>query len=353
MVECPREQPRRLVNRGVLGAAIVRKAYRRLAQTIAVPRELPEGDSSSNTETVIPRVGCLVAQPGGYRVLVPSPLPPEPSLRPTRALDQMFDEAVRATTEFAADISLRARIVADETDEDANVRQAAELLVQGVAENGWSIALMCAAQASAVRGARGADRFPGRIRKAQNWIGSSLESASFVPPPGELLREELGELVTFLNHPDGFAPLVTAPLAFAQVVLIHAFNDGNGRLGRAVALAVLGRDGLPPELPLNRHLRMHRAAHLRAIEGVQRRGEWEAWITFFLRAVMGSARIADVSQVGGAGSMAPGEDERRKGVEIMDEIDTARTWRYGLGVEPAGDGATRSTALQGGATQDE
>jgi Fic family protein len=259
-------------------------------ETIAVPAQASGGGCPSPAETVVPRVGRLVAQPGGYRALVPSPLPPDPSLRPTRALVQLFDEAVRALAEFSADRPRRDLAVREETHEDRNVRQVAELLARGVAESGWSIDLLCAAHKNVVREARGADRFPGRIRRAQSWVGDSLESASFVPPPGNLLRELLAELVAFLDDPDGFAPLVTAALAFAQVVSIHAFNDGNGRLGRAVAVAVLNLDGLPPELPLNRYLRMNRGAHLRAIEAVQQRGEWEEWIAFFLWAAAGSTR---------------------------------------------------------------
>ncbi len=181
-------------------------------------------------------------------------------------------------------------MIAEQTDEDQAVLQAAELLTHGAVEAGWSIELICAAHSHVLEGLRGANRFPGRIRKAQTWIGTSLESAPYVPPPGHLLREQLAELVAFLDSPNGFAPLVTAALAFAQVVLIHAFNDGNGRLGRAVALGVLGLDGVPAELPLNRQVRMDRRAYVQAIDAVHRRGEWEEWIAFFLHAVADSTR---------------------------------------------------------------
>lgn len=225
-------------------------------------------------------------QPAGYAAMVPDPLPP--ALRPTRALDQLLGECARAIAAFSVDDTLRNRLRVAETDEDRAVRHAAGLLAQGALAAGWSVELLCAAQATVVLGGRGGERFPGQVRRAQSWIGSSLESASYVPPPGDLLCGQLDDLVAFLATPEGFAPPVTAALACAQVVLIHAFNDGNGRLGRAVALAVLSLHGLPLEFPLNRALRLDRGAYLRAVQAVAQHGAWEYWIAFFLQTTKGA-----------------------------------------------------------------
>ena len=85
----------------------------------------------------------------------------------------------------------------------------------------------------------------GRIRTAQNWIGGSGYnpcSASFVPPPPEMVEGLLEDLVVFCND-DGLPALAQAAIAHAQFETIHPFVDGNGRAGRVLIHLVLRRRG--------------------------------------------------------------------------------------------------------------
>ena len=85
----------------------------------------------------------------------------------------------------------------------------------------------------------------GRIRTAQNWIGGSSYnpcSASFVPPPPEMVEGLLEDLVAFCND-DGLPALAQAAIAHAQFETIHPFVDGNGRAGRVLIHLVLRRRG--------------------------------------------------------------------------------------------------------------
>lgn len=76
------------------------------------------------------------------------------------------------------------------------------------------------------------DRYVGRLRPEQGWIGgTSPLDAVFVPPPPEMLPQLVKDLVRFCNRDD--VPVVTqAGIAHAQFETIHPFGDGNGRLGR-------------------------------------------------------------------------------------------------------------------------
>ena len=90
------------------------------------------------------------------------------------------------------------------------------------------------------------EKHAGRVREVQNWIGGSGYnpcSASFVPPPPELLHELLDDLMGFCND-DSLPTLAQAAVAHAQFETIHPFADGNGRTGRALIHMILRRRGL-------------------------------------------------------------------------------------------------------------
>lgn len=88
--------------------------------------------------------------------------------------------------------------------------------------------------------------YAGIIRTEQNWIGGSACnpcSASFVPPPHEMVPDLLEDLCTFCSN-DSLPAVAQAAIAHAQFETIHPFVDGNGRTGRALIHLVLRRRGL-------------------------------------------------------------------------------------------------------------
>lgn len=89
-------------------------------------------------------------------------------------------------------------------------------------------------------------RHGGWVRTEQNWIGGSPYnpcSASYVPPPHELVTDLLADLCAFCNE-ERLPAVAQAALAHAQFEAIHPFADGNGRTGRALIHMVLRRRGL-------------------------------------------------------------------------------------------------------------
>jgi Fic family protein len=90
------------------------------------------------------------------------------------------------------------------------------------------------------------ERHGGRVRTEQNWIGGSSYnpcSATYVPPPPELVAHLLVDLCAFCND-DTMPAVAQAAMAHAQFEAIHPFADGNGRTGRALIHLVLRRRGL-------------------------------------------------------------------------------------------------------------
>jgi len=147
-----------------------------------------------------------------------------------------------------------------------------------------------------MRGVRGDAATPGEFRRSQNWIGrpgSTLATATFVPPPPDRLMECLGPWEHFL-HDAALPPLVHAALAHSQFEAIHPFLDGNGRVGRLlITLLLVARGVLPsPLLYLSAWFEATRADYYARLSGVTERGEWEEWINYFLTGTTSQAEDA-------------------------------------------------------------
>ena len=69
------------------------------------------------------------------------------------------------------------------------------------------------------------------------------ERVHYEAPPSERLEEEMNRFLAWFNKPPaGLDGLVRAGLAHAWFELIHPFEDGNGRVGRAVLDRALAQD---------------------------------------------------------------------------------------------------------------
>ncbi|HNP52099.1 Fic family protein [Nitrosomonas nitrosa] len=141
---------------------------------------------------------------------------------------------------------------------------------------------------------RGSTKIPGEFRRSQNWIGGPRPSkARFVPPPPERLEKCLGAFEKFLHaDDDGLPVLIRAALAHVQFETIHPFLDGNGRVGRLLITLLLCADGVlkEPILYLSLWFKTRRDEYYDQLQYIRDTGDWEEWVSFFLRGVI---EIAD------------------------------------------------------------
>jgi len=147
-----------------------------------------------------------------------------------------------------------------------------------------------------MHGVRGDTATPGEFRRSQNWIGPAgcmLAQATFVPPPVDELMDCLGAWEQFL-HDDSLPPLVQAALAHSQFEAIHPFLDGNGRVGRLLITLLLVDQGVLPAplLTLSAFFEATRGEYYARLLAVTQRGEWEAWLGYFLTGVAQQAEDA-------------------------------------------------------------
>ena len=137
-----------------------------------------------------------------------------------------------------------------------------------------------------------------RVRDKQNWVGRSNTSpldAEFVPPHPDDLPELLADFVDYLNGATHSA-IIQAALIHAQFETLHPFEDGNGRVGRALIQTVLVRRRLLPNslIPISQVLSTWRDRYVSALMDFRAEGEADSapvmegassWISFFVECV--------------------------------------------------------------------
>ena len=152
-----------------------------------------------------------------------------------------------------------------------------------------SIRLLCDVHRLLLRGARGANKQSGEVRRSQNWIGGTRPgNAVFVPPPANRLAALLSDLEHYIHaERANLPPLVRIGLIHVQFETIHPFLDGNGRIGRLLIGALLEAWGLlqEPLLYISVFFKRHQLEYYRLLSRVRTDGDWEPWTGFFLEGV--------------------------------------------------------------------
>lgn len=282
------------------------------------------------------RAGRYISQPTGYRAFVPAPLPPQPAVTLDGNLQRLLSAADRALGRLDGSVltlpnpdlfvfmyvrkeavlssqiegtqsSLQDLLAAEadilnpglrhDVNEVINYVRAMNFGLSRLNELPVSIRMIREIHEQLMRGGRGGRLQPGELRTSQNWIGpagSTLNNASFVPPPHHMLHELLGALENFLHAEDDLPPLVKIALAHVQFETIHPFLDGNGRVGRLLITFLLTERGIlhKPVLYLSHYFKRHRQAYYEQLQAVRDRGAWEDWLAFFLRGVVEVAEEA-------------------------------------------------------------
>ena len=105
----------------------------------------------------------------------------------------------------------------------------------------------------------------------------------FEAPPADRLEAETGRFLGWLNAPSNEPPLIKAGLGHLWFVTLHPFDDGNGRIARAIGDLLLSRaDGSPQRFySLSAQIQRERKAYYDILERTQKRSmdatEWLAW----------------------------------------------------------------------------
>lgn len=113
----------------------------------------------------------------------------------------------------------------------------------------------------------------------------------FEAPPADRLELETSRFLDWLNGPSTEPPLLKAGLGHLWFVTLHPFDDGNGRIARAIGDLLLARaDGSPQRLySLSAQIQRERTAYYDILERTQKRSmEVTEWLVWFLDTLHGA-----------------------------------------------------------------
>ncbi len=282
------------------------------------------------------RAGRFVKQLAGYRSFIPTPLPPDPPLLLDRKFifwlsnaeqalgrldgasamlpnpdlfvamyvrrEAVLSSRIEGTESSLEDvlqyqIDAKGKSLPKDVGEVVNYVKAMNHGLERLSKLPLCNRLIREIHGVLLEGVRGGERTPGEFRRSQNWIGkegSTIETASFVPPAVHDMNDALGEFEKFLNDRSLFPPLVHCGLAHAQFETIHPFLDGNGRVGRLLIALLLCERGVlrRPLLYLSVYFKRNRTEYYKRLTAIRTAGDWEGWIVFFLRGVASVSREA-------------------------------------------------------------
>ena len=111
--------------------------------------------------------------------------------------------------------------------------------------------------------------------------------ATYVPPPVPEMKQCFSDLERYIHSNPQEPALIQCALVHYQFEAIHPFVDGNGRIGRLLIMFMLLEQKLlaQPLLYLSDFFEQHRDEYYRLLLNVSQKGNWKAWITFFLNGV--------------------------------------------------------------------
>ena len=111
------------------------------------------------------------------------------------------------------------------------------------------------------------------------------EHVHFQAPPARRLDREMRAFLEWFNRDAGSDPVLKAGLAHLWFVTIHPFDDGNGRIARAIADMALARSENSPQrfYSMSAQIRQERAAYYDILEQTQKGTlDITPWMEWFL-----------------------------------------------------------------------
>ncbi|MEU1985764.1 Fic/DOC family N-terminal domain-containing protein [Nocardia sp. NPDC019395] len=186
--------------------------------------------------------------------------------------------------------------MSEEQREIHNYVEATEYAVRNITERRITRSFLGELQQIIVKGTSGDTADAGDIRPHQVAIGARyrpIEEARFVPcPPGDQLAAGVAAWLQWIADRDRMPLVASMALAHYQFETLHPFGDGNGRVGRLVAILQAMQAGELRWAALNvsPYFEKQRSEYQQQLLNVTVTGDFNTWISFFATGVEIEAR---------------------------------------------------------------
>jgi len=266
-----------------------------------VPIKLPLSTTTWDWQALVLKIGLANRNLAYFDGVLSSIINPTLFLSPLETKEAVLSSKIEGTVTTVYEVlKFEANVKPDSISKQWDIqevlnyrsamRHAIEWINRGLPFNST---LICSIHKELMSGVRGANKQPGQIRTAQNWIGkpgASMEQATYIPPEPLGLSDHLLNLIEYIEKKDQ-EPILQTAILHAQFELLHPFLDGNGRTGRILVPLFLWHKKLikSPVFYISEYLEANRDQYYESLRLISLKGEWEAWIRFFLEAVASQA----------------------------------------------------------------
>ena len=109
----------------------------------------------------------------------------------------------------------------------------------------------------------------------------------FEAPPSDQMKAQMDDFLAWFNGSRKLPALARAGIAHLYFVCIHPFEDGNGRIGRAIAEKAIAQSIDQPSLTaLAYQIEKQRNAYYKALETANKKNELTEWLTYFAKVIL-------------------------------------------------------------------
>jgi Fic family protein len=111
---------------------------------------------------------------------------------------------------------------------------------------------------------------------------ASNPKVHFETPPSKNISKEMKRFIEWYNKSEISSPIIKAAVAHLYFESIHPFEDGNGRIGRAIAEKALSQGfDHPIMFSISKSIEENRSAYYIALQNAQQKLDLTKWIQWF------------------------------------------------------------------------
>ena len=116
----------------------------------------------------------------------------------------------------------------------------------------------------------------------------------FEAPPSSQMQSQMDAFIKWFNESESLPALTRCAIAHLYFVSIHPFEDGNGRIGRAIAEKAIAQNiGQPSLTALATQIEKSRNTYYDALEAANKNNEITDWLLYFGQVILDAQKTTE------------------------------------------------------------